>query len=92
MCTTCAHKFHTNKYRQPKCPICRAHVTIQDIVHIKYPEDAPHFHVDHAKLLALYESATDASERALENAENITSQLLETITNADELQQTKDRI
>lgn len=97
MCTSCSNKLTTSRRKHcsrpcTKCPICRSDVKVQNIVHLKYPEDAPHFHVDHAKLLARYQSVTDSSERALENAENITSQLLETVSFANELKQSKERI
>ena len=79
--------------------MCRSSVSINNIVHLKYPEDAPPLHVEHAKFLALHASATEAAERAMENAEHITVQLLEVVQSTtaqgkhiDTLRQTQIRL
>lgn len=83
MCVECAtrlpRQYHRNTVRQPRCPVCRSNSTIHNIVHLKYLDEAPPCIVDNADCLALHRSVTDAAEAALDNAENITSQLLEAL-------------
>jgi len=87
MCIKCASKLESRKKTKSaahtaKCPICRSSGSLQQIVHLKFPEDSPPCLIDNAEILALHRSVADATETAMNTAGTITEQLLEALQHA----------